>query len=87
MDPVEWTVSDVIEKIRKLALGNTLYKIGGGEILTCLCSRCFSLLWQRGCWQRRLLVLFVGRDMMDPVEWTVSDVIEKIRKLAVGNCY
>ena len=24
MDPVEWTVSDVIEKIRKLALGNTL---------------------------------------------------------------
>jgi hypothetical protein len=52
--------SNVIEK-NKIISAKMVFRTGkGGQILTCARSHSFSLLWRRGRWWRRLMIVFVG---------------------------
>ena len=54
--------NNLIEKNKLLAVKKRWKASHGGEILTCTCGRCFSLLWRRGCWQRRLSIAYVDQE-------------------------
>jgi hypothetical protein len=76
--------SNVIEKIKTLAVKMVFTKMKGWGTLACACSRFFSLLWRRERWQRRPVVVSGAKISAGP-GMVHSNVIKKIKLLAAKN--
>ncbi len=65
-----WMVhSNVIEKIKNISCQHGIYKYKSRKnILTSTRGRFFSLVWRRGCWRRRPVVLSVGQVINWPMD-------------------
>ena len=83
-----WMVhSNVIEKIKVLAVKMIYWKGKGGQILTCANGHSFSLLWRRGRLRRRLTIVFVGGDINWPVDGEQQCNWKKIKLIAFKMVY
>jgi hypothetical protein len=58
--------SNVIEKIKLLAVKMVFTQMKGWGILTCACSRFISLLWTTEHWWLRPVVVSVSQDISWP---------------------
>jgi hypothetical protein len=74
--------SNVIEKIKLLAAKKVIWKGKGRHVLTCTCSRFFSLLWMKGRWRRRPVVVSVSQD----ISWPGDGAQQSNRKNKIISC-